>query len=157
MEFSIVMGMAEFAVDPTARNSNLLPVKAKGEVRFLSVLSLRSSGILGMPSHSIASSFTFLANREDSTSFNMAFSWVPRDIDMIAGGASLAARRWSFPASAIDARRRSVLVGTALMVQIKKLRSMRLFLGVLRGDRRLMPLSVIKDHLLCVHEPFIPL
>ena len=33
--------------DPTARNSNLFPVKANGEVRFLSVLSSRISGIFG--------------------------------------------------------------------------------------------------------------
>jgi hypothetical protein len=34
--FITVLGQAEVAEDPTARNSNLLPVKANGEVRFRS-------------------------------------------------------------------------------------------------------------------------
>ena len=41
-----VIGLAQVAVDPTARNSNLFPVKANGDVRFLSVLSRSISGIL---------------------------------------------------------------------------------------------------------------
>ena len=46
MEFKTVIGFAQLAVEPTALNSNLLPVKAKGDVRFLSVLSSKISGIL---------------------------------------------------------------------------------------------------------------
>ena len=46
MEFKTVIGFAQFAVEPTALNSNLFPVKAKGDVLFLSVLSNRISGIL---------------------------------------------------------------------------------------------------------------
>ena len=49
MVFSVAMGSAQFAVEPTALNSNLLPVNAKGDVLFLSVLSTRSSGICGIP------------------------------------------------------------------------------------------------------------
>src|SRR5690606_7489526 len=37
--FKIIIGLAQLALDPTALNSNLLPVKAKLDVRFLSVLS----------------------------------------------------------------------------------------------------------------------
>lgn len=44
--FKTVMALAQLADDPTALNSNLLPVKAKGEVLFLSVLSSKISGIL---------------------------------------------------------------------------------------------------------------
>ena len=44
--FSAVIALAQLAEDPTARNSNLLPVKAKGEVRLRSVLSISSSGML---------------------------------------------------------------------------------------------------------------
>ena len=39
MAFKVVMALAQFAEEPTALNSHLLPVKAKGEVLFLSVLS----------------------------------------------------------------------------------------------------------------------
>ncbi len=46
MVFKIVIGFAQFAEDPTALNSNLFPVNAKGEVLFLSVLSNNNSGIL---------------------------------------------------------------------------------------------------------------
>ncbi len=49
--FKTVIGLEEFAEEPTALNSNLLPVKAKGEVRFLSVLSNKIEGILGMLCH----------------------------------------------------------------------------------------------------------
>ena len=42
----MVIGPAQFADEPTALNSNLLPVNAKGEVLFLSVLSNNNSGIV---------------------------------------------------------------------------------------------------------------
>ena len=41
MLFKTVIGAEEFADEPTALNSNLLPVKANGEVRLRSVLSIR--------------------------------------------------------------------------------------------------------------------
>src|SRR5690606_39392072 len=44
IEFKVVIAFAQFAVEPTARNSNLFPVKAKGEVRLRSVLSNKTSG-----------------------------------------------------------------------------------------------------------------
>ena len=44
--FSAIMALAQFALEPTARNSNLLPVKANGEVRLRSVLSSSNSGML---------------------------------------------------------------------------------------------------------------
>ena len=44
-----VIANEQLAEEPTALNSNLLPVKANGEVRFLSVLSNKISGILPMP------------------------------------------------------------------------------------------------------------
>jgi len=60
--FKIVIGAEEFAEEPTALNSNLLPVKAKGEVRLRSVLSNKICGILGMPNQSALSSFIFFAD-----------------------------------------------------------------------------------------------
>ena len=44
--FKTVIGPAQFAEEPTARNSNLFPVNANGEVRLRSVLSSINSGIL---------------------------------------------------------------------------------------------------------------
>ena len=41
-----IMACEQFAAEPTALNSNLFPVKANGEVLFLSVLSNKKSGIL---------------------------------------------------------------------------------------------------------------
>ena len=42
-----VIGTAQLAVEPAARSSNLLPVKAN-EIRFLSVLSSNTSGMLNL-------------------------------------------------------------------------------------------------------------
>ena len=42
--------LAQLADEPAARNSKRLPVKAKGEVRLRSVLSMSNSGICGMSS-----------------------------------------------------------------------------------------------------------
>lgn len=46
--------------EPTALNSNLLPVKAKGDVLFLSVLSLLKTGSFQMPRSMIALSLAFV-------------------------------------------------------------------------------------------------
>ena len=46
---STVTAEAQLADEPTALNSNLFPVNANGDVLFLSVLSIRSSGTWGMP------------------------------------------------------------------------------------------------------------
>ena len=47
-EFRAIMAEAQLADEPGARNSNLLPVKAKGEVLLRSVLSMIRSGIWGI-------------------------------------------------------------------------------------------------------------
>ena len=49
-EFNAIMALAQLASEPTARNSNRFPVKAKGEVRLRSVLSISNSGIWGISS-----------------------------------------------------------------------------------------------------------
>ena len=84
---------------PTERNSNLLPVKAKGEVRLRSVVSRGKRGRVCTPTRS--SSFSFVPT---GVSFSMAsrmpVSSSPRNTLMMAGGASLAPRRQSLPALA---------------------------------------------------------
>ena len=75
---------------------------------------------------------------------------------MIAGGASFAPRRWSWPASAMLARIRSACTLTARMTAIRKARNWALACGSLPGSRRFSPSSVAIDQLLCLPEPLIP-
>ena len=49
MLFSTMFASAMQPEDGTMRNSNLLPVKANGEVRFLSVASRRMNGSVETP------------------------------------------------------------------------------------------------------------
>ena len=96
--------MAQFCSEPTARNSNLFPVKAKGEVLFLSVLSNKISGIfpttLSFKSvFSLGDNLPFeTCSKFSSTDDNCE----PINMETMAGGASLAPKRWSLPALATD-------------------------------------------------------
>ena len=92
--------------EPTMRNSNLLPVKAKGEVRLRSVVSLKKRGRVGTPSY-IGAFSAALYGASCSMDSSTAVSSSPRKIDTTAGGASFAPRRWSFPAVATLMRSRS--------------------------------------------------
>ncbi len=47
--FNTMLGSATFACEPGIRNSNLLPVNANGDVRFLSVASFGNIGLSGTP------------------------------------------------------------------------------------------------------------
>ena len=103
-----IIADAQLADEPTARNSNRLPVNANGDVRFRSVLSSMISGICDTLSRSPS-----LVERSDSSSLDedsircrISASCDPVKIDMIAGGASLAPRRWALVAEAMDAFRR---------------------------------------------------
>ena len=58
---------------------------------------------------------------------------------MIAGGASLAPRRWSWPASAMLARSRSAWTLTPRMTAIRKARNWALACGSLPGSSRFSP------------------
>ncbi len=75
---------------------------------------------------------------------------------MIAGGASLAPRRWSCPALAIDARSSCWCVLTAWMTAAQKNRNCRFSAGVSPGSSRFRPVSVPIDQLLCLPEPLTP-
>ena len=156
--FNTVIGFAQFAVEPTALNSNLFPVKANGEVRFLSVLSNKISGILPTTFNfnSVLSSGDNLPSFTFSKAFNTFVNCVPIKTEIIAGGASLAPKRWSLLAPAIAALNSSSYSFTALMVFIKKVKNCKFFIGVLPGLNRLTPVLVAKDQLLCFPLPFIP-
>ena len=103
---STIIASAQLSDEPTARNSKRLPVKANGEVRLRSVLSSSSVGMCEMP----LILKTFLASKRIASSPLLAASLsstaetcVPRKVEMMAGGASLAPRRWAFVALMIDA------------------------------------------------------
>ncbi len=75
---------------------------------------------------------------------------------MIAGGASLAPRRWSLPELPQVARMMSAWVSTALTRAERKTRNWALSSGVCPGSSRLMPSSVESDQLLCLPLPLTP-
>ena len=94
------------SAEPRARNSNLLPVKAKGEVRLRSEVSFLKSASTSTPVS--MRSLPWLTYSSplmiESTSAPRSS---PRYIEMMAGGASCAPKRWSLPADATVARSKS--------------------------------------------------
>ena len=75
---------------------------------------------------------------------------------MIAGGASLAPRRWSWPMLATEARSSPWCKLTAWITAAQKNRKLTLSAGVSPGSSRLWPVSVPIDQLLCLPEPLTP-
>ena len=150
-----VFGQATLAVEPTARNSNLLPVKAKGEVRLRSLAWRGIWGRVLAPRSRAPPDLVFLGVPL-STWSRMSLSMSPRKMLMIAGGASLAPRRWSFAGLAIDARSRSARMSTARITAARNTRNCMLLWVSSRGSSRLTPVSVAIDQLLCLPLPLIP-
>jgi len=109
IRFSGVMAFEHVEDDPTALNSNLLPVNANGDVLFLSVLSNKISGIFGIFRFR-SKLLSFATVPKLSSSLITLVSWVPINAEIIAGGASLAPSRWSFEAEAIEDRIKSAWV-----------------------------------------------
>ncbi len=85
-----------------------------------------------------------------------ASSSSPTKIEMMAGGASLAPRRWSLPGVATLVRSRSAYSSTALMTADRNTMNCRFSIGVSPGSSRFSCL-VPMDQLLCLPEPFTPL
>ena len=76
---------------------------------------------------------------------------------MIAGGASLAPRRWSWPGLAIDARSSAWWLLTAWMTARAEEQEQQVLVRACRpGSSRFMPVSVPIDQLLCLPEPLTP-
>ena len=98
--FRAIMAEEQLTLEPGARNSKRLPVKAKGLVRLRSVLSTMRSGIWGMsismPCLPFRLNSSFLS--DCSMWLSSSVSWVPRNDEMMAGGASLPPRRWALVA-----------------------------------------------------------
>ena len=156
MVFSTVLGEAMESDDPTMRNSNLLPVKAKGDVRFLSVASLSRSGRMSTPVFKVPPCLEWVASPVLHSWSITSSSCSPRKMDMMAGGASLAPSLWSFPTSEADSLRRSAWISTALMIHASTNRNWMFSWGVSPGFRRLVPSSPVSDQLSCLPEPLTP-
>ena len=90
--FSTVFGNASDWLDPSVRNSNLLPVKANGEVRLRSPPCIGSGGSTGVPSPRTEAG-VWGSPSPETIAPNTFSSSAPRNIEIIAGGASLAPRR----------------------------------------------------------------
>ena len=131
---------AQFCEEPGARNSNLFPVKAKGEVRLRSVVSFGSAGSVSTPTRSLRPrSPPFIPRVPDSMESRTALSSSPRKMEMIAGGASFAPRRWSFPAPAVVMRRMSACLSIARMTESSIVRKIAFSRGLSPGVSRLRP------------------
>ena len=125
-------------------------------MRFLSVASLGRSGsvrtpVCSFPPFKLCVAFPVLRSCS-STSSNCS----PKKTEIIAGGASCAPRRWSFPTLAADSRSKSACVSTAFKIQARINKNCRFSCGRFPGSRRFCPSSVVSDQLLCFPEPFTP-
>src|SRR3954470_5250578 len=143
------------AEEPTARNSNLLPVNANGDVRLRSPASFGSGGRTLTPVWNMPPCLDDLAPPFSICS-KTSLSCSPRKIEMIAGGASLAPRRWSLWADAIDRRRISLYLATARITAAQNTRNCALSCGLSPGFSRFSPVSLDIDQLLCLPEPLMP-
>ena len=142
--------------EPSIRNSNLFPVKAKGEVLFLSVSSCRTLGSALTPIVRLFLLSDFVAYPVPISCSTTPCNWLPIKQEIIAGGASSAPSLWSFPTFAADMRRSSLCVSTAASTQASTRRNCMFSCGLSPGFIRLMPSSVLSDQLLCFPEPFTP-
>ena len=132
--FKVSMALAQFASEPTARNSKRLPVKANGDVLLRSVLSMKSSGIEGRSSLKDVLPSTRKESRSAlSTMSRSSVTFLPRNEEMIAGGASLAPRRWALEADIMLALSRPLWSRTAFRVSTVNVTKRRLSIGVLPG------------------------
>ena len=97
-----------------------------------------------------------LALPSSKKAFKTSVSLDPINAEIIAGGASLAPSLWSFEALAILALIMSALSCRAFIVLMNIVRKSKFELGSFPGERRLTPVLVNSDQLLCFPLPFIP-
>ena len=141
--------------EPSMRNSNLLPVKAMGEVRFRSVLSCGMGGSMSMPTCRVffpVSWYSFPRMMDCTTPSSSS----PRKMERMAGGASWAPSRWSLPALATVVLRVSWYSSTPFTKAARKRRKRAFRAGVDPGLKRFSPPSVPRDQLSCLPLPFTP-
>ena len=151
----VTIGPATDCIEPGARNSNRLPVKANGLVRLRSPGSVGRTGRVSTPIIIVPLPFDEVAAPLAIWSKTSA-SWSPRKIEMIAGGASLAPRRWSLVAEATEARSRPPYLCTARMTAAQNTRNCALSCGVSPGSSRLPSVALPSEKLTCLPEPLTP-
>ena len=104
--------------EATIRNSNLFPVNANGEVRLRSVASFLKFGRVETPVSIFPPLILAVASPLLIICSTISSSCSPRNIEIIAGGASLAPSLWSFPAHAADSLKRGAYLLTALITAL---------------------------------------
>ena len=114
-------------------------MKANGLVRLRSPGSVGSAGRVSTPMIMLPLPFDDVAAPLAICS-NTSASWSPRKIEMIAGGASLAPRRWSLVAEATDTRSSPAYLWTARITAAQNTRNCAFSCGVSPGTSR-MPSS----------------
>ena len=144
------------SAEPTILNSNLLPVKANGDVLFLSVASLARSGNVDAPVFNLPFWIELVASPLSISCITTSSNCSPRNIEIIAGGASLAPNLWSLPTLEADSLKRSECSLTAFMIHPRTNKNWIFWWGVLPGSNKFTPLSVVRDQLLCLPEPLTP-
>ena len=152
---STTIGPAIDWLEPTARNSNLLPVKANGLVRLRSPASRGRVGRTDDADLQLAAGLgrlgaALLDLLEDVVELS------PRKIEMMAGGASLAPRRWSLPAWATASAQQVAVPRHGPDDGGQKTRNWAFSCGVSPGSSRLFPRSSDIDQLRCLPEPLTP-
>ena len=140
-------------LEPTARNSNLFTVKAKGDVRLRSVPSRL---IVGMELTTLRLSSPRLRDMERffMKSSSALLTSSPRYMDMMAGGASLPPRRWSLEALVTQARSRSPYLSTARMDAATDTMKGMFFSGWSPSSKKVGVSLLHMDQLLCLPLPF---
>ena len=84
----VVLGADIESLEPTIRNSNLLPVNANGDVLLRSVASFFIGVTVLIPRSNLLPSITESTLPFSIICLTISSSWSPRKIEMIAGGAS---------------------------------------------------------------------
>ena len=120
---STMFGEAMESRDPTIRNSNLLPVNANGDVRFLSVASLESSGSVRTPVSSLPPLILWCSFTCTDQLFQHILELFTQENGNDCRRRSLAPSLWSFPGSAADSLKRSACMLTALKIQVSTSRN----------------------------------
>ena len=93
MVFSTTLAEEMESEEPTIRNSNLLLVNAKGEVRFRSVASLSKSGSVVTPVLKVPPILEWVAEPVLQSWSITSSICSPTKMEIMAGGASWAPRR----------------------------------------------------------------
>ena len=155
---STIIAVEQLALEPRARNSKRLPTNAKGEVRLRSVLSTKISGICGissftpcLPSMAVSSSELELATVSMSS-----LNSFPKNEEIMAGGASCPPSLCEFVALMMLAFSKPLWRYTPIKVSTTKVRKRSVSSGVLPGECKMIPVSVLSDQLLCLPLPLIP-